>query len=45
MEAENWILRPSIGLNNQRPIDMLRSHPGILATRQLLLQIDHGTYV
>lgn len=44
-EAENWILRPSIGLNNQRPIDLLRSSPGITATKQLLLQIDHGTYV
>ena len=44
-EAENWVLKPSIGLNNQRPIDLLRSSPGISATKQLLLQIDHGTYV
>jgi putative toxin-antitoxin system antitoxin component (TIGR02293 family) len=42
--AEDWLSRPAVGLNRQRPLDLLTSTPGIQAVKDLLTRIEYGVY-
>lgn len=39
-----WMKRPSPNFVFHRPLDLLSSHSGLLAIRQVLLEIKHGQY-
>ena len=43
-EAEHWLARPAIGLDNRKPIDLLRTHPGARLVAEYLTRIEHGVY-
>ena len=43
-EAENWLNRPAIGLEQRKPIDLLRTHPGVRLVEDYLTRIEHGVY-
>ena len=43
-EAENWLDRPAIGLDQRKPIDLLRTHPGVRLVEDYLTRIEHGVY-
>ena len=45
VDAENWLKTPAIGLNQQRPIDLLASRAGAELVENLLGQIEYGVYV
>lgn len=42
--AEHWLSEPAIGLDGQRPIDLLSSSPGIESVKDLLQRIEYGVY-
>jgi len=44
-EAEQWLDRPAIGLDQRKPIDLLRTHPGTRLVSEYLTRIEHGVYV
>ena len=43
-EAEAWMLRPAIGLDQRRPIDLLSTSVGVEAVEAYLTRIDYGVY-
>jgi putative toxin-antitoxin system antitoxin component (TIGR02293 family) len=43
-EAERWLARPAIGLDQRKPIDLLRTHPGARLVSEYLTRIEHGVY-
>jgi putative toxin-antitoxin system antitoxin component (TIGR02293 family) len=43
-QAEDWLARPALGLDRQRPLDLLTSAPGIQAVKDLLTRIEYGVY-
>jgi len=43
-EAEQWLERPAIGLNQKRPIDLLSTPAGSQLVVQLLERIEFGVY-
>ncbi len=43
-EAEQWLERPAIGLNNNRPIDLLSTLAGIELVESHLERIEFGVY-
>ncbi len=43
-ETEQWLLRPAMGLNRQRPIDLLRTDEGTQLVEDHLGRIEHGVY-
>ena len=43
--AENWFLKPAIGLNRKRPIDLISTAPGRELVETYLQQISMGVYV
>ena len=43
-EAEQWLGRPTIGLDHRKPIDLLRTHPGTRLVSEYLTRIEHGVY-
>lgn len=43
-EAARWLSSPAIGLDRQRPIDLLHSTDGIDAVMVLLVRMDCGIY-
>jgi putative toxin-antitoxin system antitoxin component (TIGR02293 family) len=43
-EAEQWLGRPAIGLDQRKPIDLLRTHPGARLVAEYLTRIEHGVY-
>jgi len=43
-EAENWLNRPAIGLDQRKPIDLIRTHPGARLVDDYLTRIEHGVY-
>jgi putative toxin-antitoxin system antitoxin component (TIGR02293 family) len=43
-EAEHWLDRPAIGLDQRKPIDLLRTHPGTRLVSDYLTRIEHGVY-
>jgi putative toxin-antitoxin system antitoxin component (TIGR02293 family) len=44
-EAEHWLARPAIGLNRQRPVDLLATPAGVELVETFLSQIEFGVYV
>ena len=43
-EAEAWMLRPAIGLDQRKPIDLLATSIGVAAVEAYLTRIDYGVY-
>ena len=43
-EAEQWLERPAIGLNQHRPIDLLATTAGTELVEQYLERIEFGVY-
>ncbi len=43
-EAEAWLQRPALALQNRLPIDLLTTPKGIEMVEALLGRIEHGTY-
>ncbi|PPQ34366.1 antitoxin Xre/MbcA/ParS toxin-binding domain-containing protein [Rhodopila globiformis] len=43
-EAEQWLLRPATGLNQQRPIDLLATSRGIEIVGDFLGRLKYGVY-
>jgi putative toxin-antitoxin system antitoxin component (TIGR02293 family) len=43
-EAELWLRRPAMGLDGQRPIDLLKSPEGKQLVEEFLARLEHGVY-
>lgn len=43
-EAEDWMNRPAIGLEQRKPIDLLATAVGAQAVEDYLTRIDYGVY-
>lgn len=43
-EAERWLEQPAIGLNRQRPIDLLATSVGAEMVEAYLTRIEYGVY-
>ena len=43
-EAEQWLERPAIGLNQRRPIDLLASSAGLELVEDHLGRLEYGVY-
>ena len=43
-EAEQWLERPAIGLDQRRPIDLLATPAGIELVEQYLERLAYGVY-
>jgi putative toxin-antitoxin system antitoxin component (TIGR02293 family) len=43
-EAEDWLKRPAMALNQQRPIDLLATPAGAKLVETLLVRIQYGVY-
>jgi len=44
-EAEQWLERPAIGLDERRPIDLLQTPAGVELVQKFLTQLEYGVYV
>jgi putative toxin-antitoxin system antitoxin component (TIGR02293 family) len=44
-EAEQWLERPAIGLNQRRPIDLLATSAGVEMIEDFLERLEFGVYV
>jgi putative toxin-antitoxin system antitoxin component (TIGR02293 family) len=44
-EAEQWLERPAIGLDQRRPIDLLETPAGVELVDDLLGRLEYGVYV
>lgn len=44
-DAEHWLKSPAIGLNRQRPIDLLATRAGAEMVENFLKQLEYGVYV
>ena len=42
--AEAWMNEPCIGLDNEKPIDLVTTPAGAAAVKTYLNQIEHGVY-
>lgn len=43
-DAELWLRSPAIGLDGQRPIDLLTSPKGKQLVEEFLARLEHGVY-
>jgi putative toxin-antitoxin system antitoxin component (TIGR02293 family) len=43
-EAEQWLERPAIGLDQHRPIDLLATPAGVKLVEDFLVRIEYGVY-
>src|ERR1700743_2014701 len=43
-EAEQWLERPAIGLNQHKPIDLLATPAGVELVEDFLVRLEHGVY-
>jgi putative toxin-antitoxin system antitoxin component (TIGR02293 family) len=43
-EAEHWLERPAIGLDQRRPIDLLATPAGAKLVEDLLTRVEFGVY-
>jgi len=43
-EAERWLKRPAIGLNQQRPIDLLTTPAGVKLVEEYLGRLEYDVY-
>jgi len=44
-EAEQWLERPAIGLDQRRPIDLLATPAGVEMVEDLLERLEYGVYI
>jgi len=44
-EAEQWLERPAIGLDQRRPIDLLATPAGVEMVEDFLLRLEYGVYM
>ena len=44
-DAERWLQTPAVGLNRQRPIDLLATRAGAEIVENFLSQLEYGVYV
>jgi putative toxin-antitoxin system antitoxin component (TIGR02293 family) len=44
-DAERWLKTPAVGLNQQRPIDLLTTRAGAELVENFLKQLEYGVYV
>lgn len=44
-EADLWLRRPALGLDGERPIDLLPSLEGRLLVQEWLGRLEHGVYI
>jgi putative toxin-antitoxin system antitoxin component (TIGR02293 family) len=44
-EAEKWLDRPALGLNQRRPIDLLATPAGVELIEDFLERLEYGVYV
>ena len=43
-EAERWLARPAMGLDQRRPIDLLATSAGFEMVDSLLTRLEYGVY-
>lgn len=43
-EAEQWLGRPAIGLNQHKPIDLLATPAGVELVEDFLVRLERGVY-
>jgi putative toxin-antitoxin system antitoxin component (TIGR02293 family) len=43
-EAELWLERPAAPLGDEKPIDLIRTPPGVQLVKQYLTRIEYGVY-
>lgn len=43
-EAEAWMNRPAIGLDQRRPIDLMSTSAGVEAVEDYLTRVEYGVY-
>lgn len=43
-EAEQWLERPAIGLDQRKPIDLLATPAGVELVEGLLVRLEYGVY-
>lgn len=43
-QAERWLDQPAIGLNRQRPVDLLRTQTGTELVEEFLERLEYGVY-
>lgn len=43
-EAEQWLERPAVGLDQRRPIDLLGTPPGVELVEDHLDRLEYGIY-
>ncbi len=43
-EAEQWLERPTIGLDQRRPIDLLATPAGVKIVEEFLERLEYGVY-
>ncbi len=43
-EAEQWLLRPAMGLDGRQPIDLLATPSGVKLVEDFLIRLEHGVY-
>ncbi len=43
-EAEQWLARPAIGLNQFKPIGLLATPVGVELVEDFLFRLEHGAY-
>lgn len=44
-EAEQWLERPAMGLDQRRPIDLLETPAGVELVENFLRQLEYGVFV
>ena len=42
--AQSWLTEPAVGLNRQRPIDLLRTIQGAEVVDDFLVRLEYGVY-
>ena len=42
--AEEWLTKPAIGLNSERPIDLLQTVQGTELVNDFLIRLEYGVY-
>lgn len=43
-EAEQWLERPAVGLNQRKPIDLLATPAGVELVEDFLVRLEYGVY-
>ena len=43
-EGPAWMVKPAVGLNDQRPIDLLSTENGVQQLHDFLGRLEHGVY-